>query len=139
MLNSLKPSRQWSEIGLTTLVVSIVMTVVLAVADGIFRGIISAGIGPHPTMTILTTWVTDFRYLFEQGIYASTVFFVGAKFFETRSIISVGFDKLDAKKMAVKGPDDDNIVWIGRRYGTKAEAEIVAEVLAERLKESATA
>jgi len=138
MLNSFKPSRPWSEVGLTALVVSMVMTVALALSDAIIKGIVSSGIGPRPTMTMLATWVIDFRYLFEQGIIASTVFLVGAKFIETRSIISIGFDRLDVHKMAVKGPDTDNTVWIGRRYGTKSEADMVAELLAERLKESAT-
>jgi hypothetical protein len=73
--------------------------------------------------------------LFEQGIYAAVILFVGAKFVETRTILTIGFDKLDASKMLVKGPDEDR-VWIGRRYGTKIEAQVVAEALAGRLKAS---
>jgi len=79
----------------------------------------------------------DIRYLADQAVYASTIFFVGAKFFETRSIFTIGFDKQDVAKISLKGPDADNIVWIGHRYATAMEAETVAEAFAERLKESA--
>jgi len=54
-------------------------------------------------------------------------------------MFTIGFDKLDAAKIAIKGPDDDNVVWIGHRYGTRLEAEVVANAFAERLKESAAA
>ena len=111
----------------------------LIVADGVIKAMLSSGMHFSPATTMISTWVVDLRYLFEQGVFASTLFFVGAKFLETRSILTVGFDRLDSDRMAVKGPDDDNIVWIGRRYGTKSEAESVATVLAERLREGGNA
>jgi hypothetical protein len=83
------------------------------------------------------TWALDFRYLADQAIYASTIFIVGAKFIETRTVLTVGFDKLDVAKVSVKGPDENNIVWIGHRYGTQFEAEAVAVAFAERLNQSA--
>ncbi|HUO99163.1 MAG TPA: hypothetical protein VMU01_10865 [Rhizomicrobium sp.] len=86
---------------------------------------------------MLSTWALDFRYLADQAIYASTIFIVGAKFIEMRTVLTIGFDKLDAGKTVLKGPDGENIVWIGHRYGTPYEAEAVAGVLAERLNESA--
>jgi hypothetical protein len=79
----------------------------------------------------------DFRYLAEQGVYAATIFLVGAKFIEMRTVFSIGFDRQDVAKIALQGPDDDNVVWIGHRYGTRIEAETVAAAFAERLKESA--
>ena len=79
----------------------------------------------------------DFRYFFEQAVYAATIFFVGAKFLETRTIMTIGFDKLDASRMTLKGPDEDNVVWIGHRYGTKLEAEVIASAFAGRLREDA--
>ena len=82
------------------------------------------------------TWFTDFRYMFEQLIYVGAIVFVGGKFIETRSIFTIGFDKLDAEKVRMKGPDDDNIVWIGHRYSSRLEAESVASAIESRLKES---
>jgi hypothetical protein len=129
---------------LIALAVSIAMLVILIFADGVLKGLMSpsgvySGIPQYswPVVT-MSTWVVDLRYFFEEGIYASTVLFVGAKFFETRNLLSVGFDRLDASNMVIKGPDDDNIIWTGRRYGAKFEAESVVAVLTERLKESAT-
>jgi hypothetical protein len=69
-------------------------------------------------------------------IYAATVLFVGAKFFETRTILTIGFDQLDANNVLIKDPDGDNVVWVGRRYGNKFEAEAVATSLRNRLEES---
>jgi len=56
-----------------------------------------------------------------------------SSYIETRTILSIGFDTLDGSKMVCKGADEDNIVWIGRRYGTRLEAEAVAEAIAERM------
>ena len=36
----------------------------------------------------------------------------------------------------MKGPDENNVVWIGQRYGSRLEAEAVAAVIEERLKSS---
>jgi len=99
----------------------------------------------RPAMTnmggfyMLTIWCADFRYLFEQLIYAGAIVFIGGKFIETRSIFTVGFDKLDAAKVSMKGPDDDNIVWIGHRYGSRMEAETVAAAIESRMKDDAAA
>jgi len=138
MFAKLETSKSWSQTGFRCLTWSIGVTAFLSIVDGVMRGPIAAS---HLTVqtslfTMVSVWVSDFRFLFEQGLYASTIFLVGAKFFETRTIMTVGFDRSDASKMVLKGVDQDNIVWIGRRYGTTLEAEVVAAAIAERLKES---
>ena len=143
MFSIVKPHRPWSDIGIRVLIGTIVATVVLSLADGILRGPVLSdydfvnNADNRGILIMVTTWFTDFRNLAEQGVYAATIFFAGAKFFETRSIFSIGFDKLDADKVLLKGPDADNVVWIGHRYATAPEAEVVASTFAERLKQSA--
>ncbi len=142
MFTSVKSDERWSRIGLRTLIISIIASVMLAVADGILKGPLDLSYGlstadDHAKLVMMGTWVVDFRYLADQAVYAATIFFVGAKFFETRSIFTIGFDRLDAIKVSVKGPDENNVVWIGHRYGTRIEADAIAEAFAERLKESA--
>jgi hypothetical protein len=138
MFTTVPANRQWSDVGLRTLIGAIIASVLLALADGVMRGPIAIGTAMDQRLVLmLTTWIVDFRYLADQAVYAATIFFVGAKFFETRTMLTVGFDKLDADKLVLKGPDGDNVVWIGRRYGTAMEAESVAAVFAERLKQSA--
>ena len=129
-----KPMRRWSDIGLAALIASIVATLLLSIADAAIKGsMYGEGSGKY---YFLTTLVSDLRFLFEQGFYAATLFFVGAKFFETRTIFTIGFDTLDRSKIALSGPDENNVVWIGHRYATRLEAETIAAAMSERLKDS---
>jgi hypothetical protein len=142
MFTPSNPSRPWSQIGLRALIGAIIASVILAALEGIWKGPVEASdwalsASGHVSIIMIAVWIVDLRFLAEQAIYAATVFFVGAKFFETRSVFTIGFDKQDAAKISLKGPDADNIVWIGHRYATAMEAETVAEAFAERLKESA--
>ncbi len=133
MFVTLNNHRPWSQVALYAVLVSIVMTAILSLADGL--------VALESTRTLYypmyRAWVSDFRYLFEQGVYAGILLFVGAKFFETRTILTIGFDRADAARMRVKGPDADNIVWIGRRYDSALEAQAVVDAMTERLKASA--
>jgi hypothetical protein len=142
MFTSVEPNRHWSQLGLKGLIWSIIGFVILAILDGILKGPLAASDwaltnSGRISFVMIGTWVVDFRYLTEQTIYAATIFFIGAKFIETRSTFTIGFDKQDVARISLKGPDENNIVWIGHRYGTQMEAETVAEAFAERLKESA--
>lgn len=138
MFTIAKPQTPWSNIGIRVLIGSVIASVVLAFLDGILRGLAMQMSDARGIWTMAATWAVDFRYLAEQAILASTIFIVGAKFIETRTIFSIGFDKLDTQKTVLNGPDENNVVWIGHRYGTKFEAEAVASAFAERLNESAS-
>jgi len=133
MFTKLKGHGEWSNLGLRFLILSVVMSVALSFLDGVLHGRIYSDASAEPFLRMVIYWTVDFRYVFENGIYASTVLFVGAKFFETRTVLTVGFDTVDGSKVTVKGPDDDHVVWIGRRYDTAKEAETVAAVIADRL------
>jgi hypothetical protein len=130
--------RQWSELGRLALIWSIVAVIGLGIADGIVHASYIAN--PHDNFLImLNTWIYDFRILADTGIYSAAIVFVGAKFFETRTVVTVAFDTLDAARRSIKGPDGDNYVWIGRKYGTAFEAETVVAALESRMRESAVA
>ena len=132
----LDKQEQWSRYGLKTAIFSVAATVFLSLIDGVLRGPLAASIYSTTPLAMWLTWCVDFRYLSEQLVYAGAIVFIGAKFIETRTIFTVGFDKLDAAKVSMKGPDDDNIVWIGHRYSTRMEAETVAATIENRLRES---
>lgn len=138
----LEKGRSWSAVGLSLAIWSAVVAALLALADGVFHGPLSFryGMGDMHNAAILTmlaTWTYDLRQTVDGLIYVGALIFIGAKFFETRTIFAVGFDKLDAAKVSLKGPDDDNVVWIGHRYGTRLEAETIAAAIESRLKEDA--
>ncbi len=144
MFTLTKPYKQWSEIALAVLLISIGTAIGLSILDGVMKGPIQAGLisvgsgeQGRATYAMYAIWVVDFRYLAEQAIYAATIFFVGAKFFEMRTLFTVGFDKMDASKVKLEGPDDENVVWIGYRYANRMEAETVAAAFEERLRQSA--
>src|ERR1700753_2344081 len=116
MFTTLKPSTPWSNIAIRVLIGSVVAAVVLTLLDGILKGPVAMSHlseDSRGSYVMLATWLVDFRYLAEQGVYAATVFLVGAKFIEMRTVLTVGFDRQDSAKMSLKGPDDDNVVWIG--------------------------
>ena len=46
---------------------------------------------------------------------------------------------MDSARVHMKGPDDDNVVWIGHRYASHLEAQTVAAAIEERLKGDAAA
>ena len=127
---------QWSRLALRVVIGCIIGSVLVTIPHGIFEGRAYGQLADRAAWLTLATWCADLRYLLDQLIYAGIIFFVGAKFIETRSIFTVGFDKLDAAKVSLKGPDDDNIVWIGHRYGTRMEAETIAATIESQLKES---
>ena len=133
----LDKQEKWSKFGLQVAVASVVLVTVLGLIEGVFRGPLQVTqYGGGTILTMLLVWCMDFRYLFEQLIYAGAIVFIGGKFIETRSIFTIGFDNLDKDKVRMKGPDDDNIVWIGHRYGSRMEAETVASTIESRLKEN---
>jgi hypothetical protein len=129
-------SGYWSALALRYLVLSIVMTALLSVLDGVMRVLVQSEV-QSAFVKMATIWVYDFRFLFEQGILASVVLLVGARIFESRVLMSVGYDLADAKRLEVKGPDDDNTVWVGRRYASPSEAQKVADAFAGQLEAAA--
>ena len=133
--------RPWSKIGLRIGVASIVAVVVLSLVDGVLRPQVTGYRGglyetfSFDTLTMLSIWLTDFRYMFEQLIYVGAIVFVGGKFIENRTLFTVGFAKLDADRVLLQGPDENNIVWIGQRYGSAVEAQTVADAVKNRIED----
>ena len=84
---------------------------------------------------MFANWCFSLRNIGETLIGAVAIVFVGAKWMEGRTILSVAFDRLDKSQVIVKGPDEENVVWLGQRYGTKLEAEAVADAFSNRLAE----
>jgi hypothetical protein len=131
--------RSWSAVGLKIALWSTALAVFLGLADGVFKGPLSFryGVGDMENaaaLAMFATWSYDLRQTFDGLIYIGALIFIGAKFFETRTVFSVGFDNLDGGRVQLKGPDDDNIVWIGHRYSSNLEAQTVASAIEERLK-----
>jgi len=120
-----------------------VAAVLFGILDGLIKGPFESGAIQVTSLTYravlitVATWIIAFQGLSIQAVYASTIFFVGAKFFETRMLFTVGFDRLDPGKVEVKGPDRENIVWVGYRCANKKEAEAVASAYEARIKAGA--
>ena len=131
----------WSKRGWDLAVYSTVAAILLSLFDGLFHGPLSArytgDLHTAGMLSMLSTWCYDLRQVADEWIFVGVVLFVGAKILETRSSFAIGFDRLDADKVSVKGPDGDNVVWIGHRYADSVEAQAVAETIGRRLKESA--
>jgi hypothetical protein len=55
-----------------------------------------------------------------------------------RTVFSVGFNMADSSRISMKGPDEDNIVWVGRKYDSLVEAETVATAIQQKLSQTNT-
>lgn len=137
MLIDTSGSQNWSLLALKSLAGFVIAVVALSLFHALLELKSPALLENGNLLTFLIWFGNDIRYLCVQLVYVSGIVFVGAKFFETRTTFAVTFDRIDAGKMSVKGPDGDNIVWIGQRYGTELEAQTVAATLENRLKENA--
>jgi len=141
MFKALPDNSNLSARALNIGIFSLVTALILSLLDGYLHGLARYDWSTQPaispaTLAMLTAFVFDVRNLAENVIWAAAVVYIGAKFLEERSTISVGFDKLDASKISFRGPDETNTVWVGHRYGSKLEAETVAMAMESRLKES---
>lgn len=137
MLTTLSDRRNWSRSGLSLLIGATVAAVALTLLDGILRGPVALYTSSHGSVEMFATWAYGLRPIAEELMFAGTLIFVGGRFFETRTIFTVGFDKSDPAKISMKGPDENNVVWIGHKYGSRLEAQTIAETIESRLKESA--
>ncbi len=136
------PPGAWSNRALKAGIFSLSVAIFLAIADGVFRGAThfpASGTGQTylQLYMMLEIWCYNLRNVADVMLEVSAIVFVGAKFLEMRSLFTVGFDRLDASKIAFKGPDENNTLWIGQRYASKFEAETVGAAIAERLKDGA--
>lgn len=122
-------------------VFALVLGVIFVLIDGYLRGYLKNQMDatqlPPAVILMLGEWCYSLHFLCESVIGAAAIVFIGAKFLEARTILSVGFDNVDSARMAIKAPDDENVVWVGHRYGTKLEADSVYAALESRLTESA--
>ena len=81
-------------------------------------------------------------YSVSLGIQAATpfVFVAGVllycfgRFLATGSITLVGFEGASPQDIAVVGPDEQNVVWIGRKFPARIDAEAAAEALKQRFR-----
>jgi hypothetical protein len=123
----------WSALALRGVKISLALSIILSALDGVVRVMVKSDPWTPQLIQMAVFWISDFRYLSEQVLLVAAILFVGAKFFETRTVLMLGFDRDDASKITLKGPDDENIVWIGRRYDSVLEAEAAAAAAARKL------
>jgi hypothetical protein len=140
MTKSLRGSEPLSSLALNVAIFSLVFAVLCGIGEGYVRGILAYSIADSRTFTpgavsMLASWCFSFRNIAENVLYAAALVFAAAKFLEGRTLLTVGFEKLDADKISIREPDENNIVWIGQRYGTKLEADSVFATLENRLQE----
>jgi hypothetical protein len=139
----IEKQHSWSSTGKYLAIWSAIAAIVLALADGLFKGPLSfrfAGTSDYHAdaiLSMLATWSYDLRQVADNLVFVGVVLFVGAKLLETRTLISIGFDRIDAGRISMKELGDDNVVWVGRRYDSRLEAEAVAAQIESRLRESA--
>ena len=129
-------NKAWN-VGVFALVLGVFLVLIEGYLRGYLRNQVDSSVSPA-AIAMIGEWCYSLHFLCESVIGAAAIVFVGARFLEARTVLSVGFDSIDAAKMSVKGPDSENVVWIGHRYGTQMEAESVVAMLESRLKEGSS-
>ena len=127
--------RSWSQRAVIAMVGSVALSLLLAFAEGgvVWLQLKTPG---NPVLIVTHTVVLSVRFLAEQIVYASAILFVGSRFFEQRTLITLAFDRPDSEKMAVTGPDENGFIWVGRKYASRIEGEDAAAVLRTRIMQS---
>lgn len=67
-------------------------------------------------------------------IYNGVVLYLVGRLMGAWTISVVGFDHSDGDTLRLKGPDERNTVWIGRRYEAVLDAEAAAHALQRRFR-----
>jgi hypothetical protein len=127
--------RSWSQRAMITMIVSVILSVLLSVGEGLVYEL-SLQSPKNTVLPAIHLMVNDFRFLFEQVMYASAILFVGSRFFEQRTLITIAFDRPDSEKMTVSGPDENGFIWIGRKYASRIEGETAVAALKSRIMQS---
>ncbi|HTQ13758.1 MAG TPA: hypothetical protein VMH86_07775 [Rhizomicrobium sp.] len=116
-------------------IVSLTISAGLVIADGIVRAKLFNS-ADRAVLEMLATWCYDLRIVSDTLMSSAFLVFAAAKFLEGRTLLTFGFENIDAAKVSMKGPDADNVVWVGYRYGSALEAHSVATAMENRLKQS---
>jgi len=60
-------------------------------------------------------------------------FYCLGRFLEVGIVTIVGFERTPPSELIVKGPDDQNIVWIGKPYKNAVDAELARQAFSQRI------
>lgn len=85
---------------------------------------------------MISDWAYDLRQVAEEGMFVSVIVMLYGKFAQTKTVFSVGFDMSERDRLMCSGPDENNVVWVGRKYDSIVEAELVAKTISDRLAKS---
>jgi hypothetical protein len=128
--------RTWSQRAMIAMIVAVVLSVLLSLAEGLVVYWLSLQATNNGPLLVARVLVNDIRFLAEQVMYAAAILFVGSRFFEQRTLITIAFDRPDSDKMAVKGPDENGFIWVGRKYTSRIEGETAVAALKTRIMQS---
>jgi hypothetical protein len=88
-------------------------------AWGVFKGIV---------------WVSSLHYGLGAALaWIGAIFYVLGRFLESSQVTIVGFGQTAPSELIMEGPDENNVVWIGKPYKNAIDAELAAKVFRERI------
>jgi hypothetical protein len=86
--------------------------------------------GPHSQ----AIWIA-ISSLGDPLMYNGVVFYLIGRIMKSWTVALVGFEHDGAETLRLRGPDDTNTVWIGRKYESVFEAEAASAALTRRLQQ----
>ena len=85
---------------------------------------------------LITGLVTFMSSQFSTGLHllwVGAVLYALGRLLERGFITIIGFEHTPPSQLIVKGPDEKNVVWIGKPYSNPVEAEMAAKSFSQRL------
>ncbi len=105
-------------------------TSLIATLAALFRQELGGGGLPSITYSVSLGIQAATPFVFVAGV----LLYCFGRFLATGSITLVGFEGTSPQDIAVVGPDEQNVVWIGRKFPARIDAEAAAEALKQRFR-----
>jgi hypothetical protein len=121
-------------IGVWSLIVGMLLTIIESLAKSIpIPAIDTAATSGGVEISVSWVVVTVLSHLAAPLVYNSVLLIAIGVLLRNWRVTVVGFENSKTGEIVIEGPDEANIVWVGKAYPSRHDAQLVTDALAKRL------